>query len=185
MKKKKDIIDMNAHRYGLFMSDQSNELSIMYGRSYLTNDNVQEINLYKINIIETKSHNLYGQAKSKDKKFMKPVKLNVMIGVEDGQQQYYGDTQGGIVRDDSGKLIFNVYMKELEEKKVEIDRGDIVEYNLSGEKNRYYEVENADNVIDKSARSMGGFFVFWKKIIAVPVKEDAVPFLNETAGDII
>jgi hypothetical protein len=76
-------------------------------------------------------------------------------------------------------------MKELEEKKVEIDRGDIVEYNLSGEKNRYYEVENADNVIDKSARSMGGFFVFWKKIIAVPVKEDAVPFLNETAGDII
>ena len=119
MKKKKDIIDMNAHRYGLFRSDQSNELSIMYGRSYLTNDNVQEINLYKINIIETKSHNLYGQAKSKDKKFMKPVKLNVMIGVEDGQQEYYGDTQGGIVRDDSGKLIFNVYMKELEELKLQ------------------------------------------------------------------
>lgn len=176
---------MNTHRYGLFMSDESNDLSVMYGRNYLASDNVQEILLHKINVVETKSHNLYGQAKSKDKKFMKPITLNIMIGVEDAPQEYYGSTQGGIVREDTGKLIFNVYLKELEEKNIEVDRGDIVEYNLSGEKNRYYEVENAENVTDKSARSMGGFFVYWKKITAIPVKEDTVPFLNETIGTII
>ena len=176
---------MDEHRYGMFMSETSNELSVMYGRTYLETDNVQEIYLHKINIIETKSHNLYGQAKPKDKKFMKPVKLKIQLGVEDGQQNYYGDGKGGIVRDDTGNLVFNIYLKELEEKGVEIDRGDIVQYNMSGYKDRYYEVENADNVVDKSTRTMGGFFTYWKKIIAVPVKEDAVPFLRDTLGDLL
>lgn len=174
---------MDTHRYGLFMSETSNDLSIMYGRTYIETDNIQEIILHKINIIETKSHNLYGQAKSKDKKFMSPVKLKVMNSVLDGEQSNYGDTSNGIARDDSGNLIFNIYIKELNENGVEIDRGDIIEYNMSGFKNRYYEVENADNVIDKSSRSMGGFFTYWKKIIAIPVKEDSVPFLNDTSGN--
>lgn len=185
MAKKKDIINMTEHRYGMFMSEESNELSIMYGRTYLESDNVQEVFLYKIDVIETKAHKLYGQAKGKDKKFMPPIKLNIMISVEDGQQQYYGDSKGGIVRDDTGNLVFNVYIKELEEKKVEIDRGDIVKYNLSGYKDRYYEVENADNVTDKSSRTMGGFFTYWKKITAVPVKEDVIPFIDETSGSLL
>ena len=184
-KKNKNIVDMTEHRYGMFMSEESNELSIMYGRTYLETDNVQEVELHKINIIETKSHSLYGQAKSKDKKFMQPIKLKVQISVEDGQQQYYGDGKAGIVRDDTGNLVFNIYLKELEENGVEIDRGDIIQYNMSGYKNRYYEVENSDNVIDKSTRSMGGFFTFWKKVKAVPVKEDTIPFLNDTLGDIL
>lgn len=185
MKKNKDIVDMDNHRYGLFMSEESNELSIMYGREYLQSDNVQEIILHKINVIETKSHNLYGQAKSKDKRFMKPVKLKIMISTEEGEQSYYGSTVGGIVREDIGKLIFNIYLKELEENNVEIDRGDIIQYNLSGFKNRYYEVENAENVTDKSQRSMGGFFSYWKKVTSIPVKEDAVTFLSDTKGTVI
>lgn len=176
---------MDSHRYGLFMSEESNELSVMYGRSFLESDNVQEIVLYKVNVVETKSHNLYGQAKSKDKRFMKPVKLKVMVSIEEGQQEYYGKTDGGIVREDTGKLIFNIYLKELEENNVEIDRGDYIQYNISGYKNRYYEVENAENVTDKSQRSMGSFFTYWKKVTSVPVKEDVIPFLNDTKGTVI
>jgi len=32
---------------------------------------------------------------------------------------------------------------------------------------------------------MGGFFTYWRKVTAVPVKEDTIPFLNETIGDIL
>lgn len=182
MKKKKQNIDLENERYGLFMSQNSFNLDVMYGRNFLQTDNAQEVILYKINIIETKSHNLYGQTKAKDKKFMSPVRLSVMVNVEASKQEFYGGNQGGIVRDDTGNLSFGIYLKELEDKRVDIDRGDIIEYNMSGEKNRYYEVENANNVTDETNKTIGGFATYWKKITAVPIKEDVVPFLNETKG---
>jgi hypothetical protein len=182
MKKDKQIIDLENQRMGLFMSQNSFDLDIMYGRNFIQTDNAQTVIIHKINVIETKVHNLYGQAKTKDKKFMRPVEISIMITIDDGEQKNYGDNPAGIVRDDTGNLSFGVYLKELEEKKIEIDRGDIVEYNLSGEKNRYYEVENANNVTDTTSKTLGGYKSYWKKISAVPVKEDVVPFLSETKG---
>lgn len=182
MKKKKQNIDIENERYGLFMSQNSFDLDVMYGRNFLQTDNAQEVILYKINIIETKSHNLYGQTKAKDKKFMSPVRLSVMVNVDASKQEFYGSNQGGIVRDDTGNLSFGIYLKELEEKQVDIDRGDIIEYNMSGEKNRYYEVENANNVTDETNKTIGGFKPYFKRVTATPVKEDVIPFLNETKG---
>ena len=183
MAKKKQIIDLENQRYGLFMTENSFDLDVAYGRNYLQTDNVQKVKIHKINVITTKTHKLYGQTKAKDKKFMAPVPLNVMIGVDGVTQEYYGGGKGGITREDTGPLHFGVYLKELKEKEIEIDRGDIVEYNMSGLKNRYYEVESADNVIDATEKTIGGFKSYWKKVIAIPVKEDVVPFLNETTGD--
>ena len=178
MKKQKQIIDLENQRMGLFMTENSFDLDIMYGRNFLQTDNVQEVIIYKINIIETKVHNLYGQAKAKDKKFMSPVKISVMVNVEEGKQEYYGGNPGGIARDDTGNISFGVYLKELEEKNLEIDRGDIIEYNMSGQKNRYYEVESANNVTDETKKTIGGFFPYYKKVIGVPVRSDTIPFFE-------
>ena len=183
MKKKKQIIDLENDRMGLFMTDNSFDLDIMYGRNFLQTDNAQTVRIHKINLIKTKSHDLYGQSKTKDKAFMPPVVISVMVTIEDGQQEYYGGNQGGISRDDSGNISFGVYLKELNDKELEIDRGDIIEYNMSGEKNRYYETESANNVTDETNKTIGGFKSYWKRIVGVPVKEDVVPFLSETKGN--
>ena len=132
MKKKQQIIDLEEQRFGMFMTDNSFNLDIMYGRNYLDTDNVQEVTIHKINLLESKSHSLYGQSKTKDKKFMRPVRIRVMLNIEEGKQENYGTNPGGIARDDTGPLTFGVYLKELEEKHLEIDRGDIIEYNMSG-----------------------------------------------------
>ena len=182
MKKKKQLIDLEENRMGLFMSDNSFDLDVMYGRNFLQTDNAQTVKIHKINLLQTKSHTLYGQSKTKDKVFMSPVEISVMVNIEDGTQEYYGNNQGGISRDDSGNISFGVYLKELEEKELEIDRGDIIEYNMSGEKNRYYEIESANNVTDETKKTIGGFKSYWKKIVGIPVKEDVVPFLSETKG---
>ena len=105
-----------------------------------------------------------------------------MVTVESASQSYYGDGSGGIARDDTGNLTFGVYLKELEEKNVEVLRGDYVEYNMSGTKNRFYEIENAENIIDTTEKTIGGFKSYWKKVTAIPVKEDVLPFLSETKG---
>jgi hypothetical protein len=174
MKKKANRINLEDERYGLFMTDSSFDLDIFYGRQYLKTDNVQFVTFHKINIIETKTHSLYGQAKSIDKKFFPPIRLNVMVGVEDGTQVNYGDGSGGIARDDSGILSFGVYLQELEEKNADIARGDIIEYNFSGEKSRFYEVENANNVTDTTKKSIGGFKPYFKTVKCVPVKGDVI-----------
>jgi hypothetical protein len=183
MKKKKDLEDIQTDRYGMFMTDNSFELDIMYGRNYLQTDNVNTVIIHRINVIESKSHVLYGQAKPKDKKYLPPVKINVMPNIEEGKQENYGGNPGGIARDDTGPISFGVYLKELEEKKITISRGDIVEYNFSGEKKRYYEVENANNVTDETKKSIGGFKPYWKRVTGVPVKEDVTPYLSETKGE--
>ena len=185
MKMKKQIVDLESQRYGLFVTQNSIDLDIMYGRQFLQTDNAQEVILHRINIIETKSHNLYGQTKSKDKKFILPVRLKVMVTVEEGKQVNYGNNPSGIVRDNTGNISFGVYLKELEEKQVEINRGDIIEYNMSGEKNRYYEVENANNVSDETKKTIGGFKNYWKKVTGVPIKSDTFNFNDGEKGDFI
>jgi len=182
MKKKKQIKDLENDRMGLFMTDNSFHLDMMYGQNFLQTDNAQKVKLHKINVVKTKTHDLYGQAKTKDKKFMPPVTLSVMITVADGSQEYYGGNAGGITRDDTGALTFGVYLTELEDKGVDFDRGDIIEYNLSGDKDRYYEIEDMNSVTAETSKTLGGFKNYWKRVSAVPVKEDVVPFLSETKG---
>lgn len=179
MGKKGRHIDLDEDRFGLFMTNESFDLEIMYGRNFLTSDNIQTVILHRINLVESKTHELYGQSKPEDKSFMPPVKLSIMLNIDDGDQFYYGDSKGGITRDHGGDLSFGVYLKELEEKSVEINRGDIIEYNMSGNNPRYYEVESANMVFDVTSKTIGGFKPYWRRVTAVPAKEDIVPFLKK------
>lgn len=178
MKNKEQYNDFDLGRGGLFMDDNSFNLDIDYGRHYLDNDSVHRIKLYRINVIKSKSHSLYGQAKASDKEYFPPIVLTIMPSVGENEQSYYGDNEGGITREDTGKLIFGVYIDELNEKNIEISRGDIVEYNMSGNKNRYYEIEYAQNVDDTTNMTRGGYKAYWKKIIGTPVKEDVTEYFK-------
>ena len=181
-KRKQQFIDLEENRYGIFMTDSSFDLDVNLGRHFLSTDVVYSVKIHKINIIESKSgdeDDPYGQVKPSDKKFFPPVTINAMVNIEDSTQKFF--TEGGMVREDTGNLIVSVYLKELEEKNIEIDRGDIIEYNLSGERPRYYEVENAQNVTDTTNKTIAGFKPYWKQITAVPTKGDNIPFL---VGDI-
>ena len=176
-RRKNKKTDLENNRYGLFMNENSFDLDVMYGRHYLNADVNFLVKIYRINIIETQTHKLYGQSKSKDKKFFPPIEIHAMVDVDDNTQKNYGESDGGIVREDTGNLNLKVYNDELTEKGMEINRGDIIEYNMSGEKARYYEVENAHNVVDSTSQTIASFKPYWKKIISHPVKEDITPYL--------
>lgn len=178
-KRKNESIDREERRYGLFVNNNSYDLEMMYGRHYQQQDVNFIITLYRVNIIETKAHKLYGQAKAKNKKYLAPVELNAIVDLDDNNQEYYGAEQG-IVREDTAGINIGIYLKELEEKNTEINRGDIIKYNVSGDRDRYFEVDSAQNVSDVSSQSLAGMRAYWKLIRATPVKEDITQFL---AGD--
>lgn len=173
--KEKDFLDLENNRYGLFWNEQSFNLEVEFGREYINKDINNFVTLHRIDVIKSKVDDLYGEADADEKVFQKPVKLRGMVDIQAGDQKYVSN--GGVVRDDSGELIFRVYLKELEERGVEINRGDILAYNLSGGKERYYEVSNANAVTDETDKTIAGMKPYWKKIVAVPVKGDVVPFV--------
>jgi hypothetical protein len=175
-KKKTQNIDLEQDRYGLFMTDNSFELDIMYGREYLKTDAPLKVKYYKIDVVNSKVDDLYGEAKPSDKKYFPAVELSVMVDVDDGETKY--QSENGIARNDTGELKFGIFLDELKEKKIEIIRGDLVSYNFSGEKERFYEIHDADNINDVSSKSIGGFKTFYKLITATPVKEDVIPFIR-------
>jgi hypothetical protein len=177
-RKKRKNIDLEEQRYGLFMNENSFDLDVSYGEHYLESDVNYFVTLYKVNIIKSKSHKLYGQAKSSDKVFLPPVKLTVMFDLDDVTQEYLGGGEGGIVREDVGNLRFGIYLNELERKNTEIDRGDIIAFNPSGQRERFFEIESAQNVSDSTQQTIAGFKPYWKLVLAVPVKEDVTPFLK-------
>lgn len=174
-KKEKDYTDLENNRFGLFMTESSFNLEVEFGREYQKSDNPNIITLYRIDIIQTKTDDLYGETTASEKVFRPVVKLNASVVIEKGNQEYMANS--GIVKDKSGPLTARIYLKELEEKGVEISRGDIVAYNQSGELERYYEVVSANNVTDETEKTFAGMKPFWKKIVAVPVQSDVVPFV--------
>lgn len=173
-KKKKEHIDFEEERYGMYMSDNSFDLDVMYGREYLKTDSPFYVTYYKINQIKSRVDDLYGEAKAADKKFFSPIKLNVMIDIEDGDLKFLSET--GIGRDDVGNLVFGIFEEELKEKGLEITIGDFVSYNVSGQRERFFEIAKADYVADASSKTRGGFrSAYWRKVEATPVKEDVIP----------
>lgn len=175
-KKKKQHIDLEQERYGIFMSDNSFDLDIMYGRNYLESDSPFKVVYYGVDIIKSTVDELYGEAKPADKKFLAPIEFHVMLDIDDGETKYLGDD--GLPRNDSGPLTFGIYIDEIKEKNTEILRGNYVSFNFSGDKTRFYEIIEADNVSDITSRTIGGYRPYWKKIVAIPVKEDVVPFIT-------
>lgn len=173
-KKKKEHIDFEEERYGLYMSDNSFDLDVMYGREYLKTDSPFYVTYYKVNVIKTRVDDLYGEAKPADKKFFAPIKLNVMIDIEDGDLKFLSET--GIGRDDVGNLVFGIFEEELKEKQLEVTLGDYISYNVSGQRERFFEITKADYVADATSKTRGGFrSAYWRKIEATPIKEDVVP----------
>lgn len=172
-KKRKDYIDFEEERYGLFMSDNSFDLDVMYGREYLKTDSPFYINYYKVNSLKSKV-DFYGEAKPTDKKFFPPVKINVMFDIEDGSEKFFSES--GILRDDVGNLLFGIFEEELKEKNIDVVLGDYVSINVSGTRERFFEISNPNYVSDSTSKSRGGFRTsYWRAIEAVPVKEDVVP----------
>lgn len=174
-KKNKDYISMDEGRYGIFMNENSFNLEVMYGREFLKTDVNFVVKLYRINVIETEVDDLYGETRPSEKKFFPPVMIRGIVDIDPASQSYMGGSM--ITREDSGIMKFKVYLKELDELDVEFSRGDFIAYNLSGERERYYEVVSADNITDATNKTIAGMKPYWKLITAIPVKGDVVPFI--------
>ncbi len=175
MKKYNNLED---NRFGMYYTDKSFDLDIMYGREYMKKDTIHQVTLYKINIVKSNVDDLYGQTSTKNKTYLPPVIINGLVRIGDVNLFNYGD-DNSLMREDVDDLQFTVYLKELEEKNIDFDRGDIIEYNTDNTRRRFYEIVNANKVVDATSKSRGSFKPFQKTIVAIPIKEDVTHMFKD------
>lgn len=131
-----------------FYTDKDLELDFQMGMEFSNDDAIAKVTLYRIDIKNTKTHNLYGETKAKNKQFLTPIELNVTINELEIEDNF--KAKEGIKHQNIGKLTFGVYKNELENKKCDIKIGDFISY-FDGEKDRNFEVTNVSNIASNNS----------------------------------
>jgi hypothetical protein len=68
-------------------------------------------------------------------------------------------------------MTLSVYIKHLEELKVDIKYGDFIGYPESETRTRYYNVSNDGKVTSDNKHNMFGFKPYYRTILCVPAQE--------------
>lgn len=152
-----------------FFTGKDFRLEVQLGQEYLT-DLGMTVLLFKVDYKKTKTHDLYGESKAKEKVVDKPVELQVKLLIEEGETKYLAP--GGLKREFAGNLTFTVYEAELIEKKTNIQEGDFIGYVDGNSKIRYWEVFNAEQMNVSNSRTMVGKESYYRKIQCAPVDKD-------------
>jgi hypothetical protein len=149
-------------------SDFNYEMSMI--EEYWTVDNRYKVVLHSIDIVKSKVHSVYGEAKSRDKKFLAPVELSASVVIGQSTTKYLSGA--GMAKEEVESFEFSVFISELEAKGVSIKRGDFVNF-FDGKTPRIYEVTTVTNITTNN--TAGGYKPFYVKCTGVLVKDDAIP----------
>lgn len=154
----------------MFFREEEFSLEISMGREYYNNDTRYTILYYPVDVINSKSHKLYGETPPEQKQFLTSKELTIMPNFSGARSENM--SEGGIVRQDVDSFNFSVYIQELEDKSVKLKRGDFFSYD-HGDRKRFYEVSDI-NFVQDIGQNMVGQKPYYYSIKAVPAKKDAV-----------
>ncbi len=141
----------------------------MFSREYSDTDAIAIIRLYRMDIVKSSVHRIYGEAKPSQKKFLTPIEMNVTITL--GDLEHNNIVSSGINRQNPSSVELGIYKEEMEEKNVTINKGDFFAY-FDGERERFYEIITVSNIA--SNNSMLGYKPFYMTFTAVHVLRDAI-----------
>lgn len=164
-------------RVGLFYSKDSFNLDIEYSRHYVKTDLNMKFDLYRVNHTKTKKNNIYGETKASQKTFLPSIELYGMINLSANDNRNLNGN--GIRREDVGEVTILIFKKELDENDVQLNSGDYIAYYPDGEKLRYFEITNPNFVDYSTGQTRGGLESIYKRITAIPVREDVILKFNE------
>jgi hypothetical protein len=113
----------------LFWTAKERKLYHGYGRSHVENWIGQIFKLYRVDKVNTTSHELYGEAKTKE--FLEPIDVSGRVFISEEEVSL----ESGVRRYSKGDLICHVYIEHLQELDISIETGDFIEWN-----GRWYSV---------------------------------------------
>jgi len=133
------------NRLSKFFSTDDFDLHIQMGQEYLHGDGKDEI------------------------KYFPPIEFNALVKIDEPKNSSY---KNGTLRYlEPGNLLIQVYIKHLEELKIDVRYGDYIAYPESEGRVRYYNVINDGKVTSDNKHNHFGFKPYYRTITCAPVQE--------------
>lgn len=156
-------------RLSKFLSQDDFDLNIQIGQEYLHGDLNMKLVLYRVDRQKTDIDSVYAEVGSDGVKFFPPIEFNGLVKIEEPKNNSY---KGGLLRyNEPGNLILSVYIKHLEELKVDIRYGDYIGYPESETKTRFYTVTNDGKVTSDNKHNMFGYKPYYRSITCAPIQD--------------
>jgi hypothetical protein len=157
-------------RLSKFFSEDDFDLHITMGQEYLHGDLNMKLVLYRVDKIRSEIDDVYGEVGKDEIKFLPPVEFNCLIKVVEAENKAY---KTGLLRYlEPGNMIVSVYIKHLDDLKVDIRFGDYIGYPDSEKRIRYYTVVNDGKVTADNKHHHFGYKPSYRTIICVPTQEN-------------
>jgi hypothetical protein len=126
--------------------------------------------LYRVDRTRTDVDDVYGEVGKDQVKTFPPVEFNGLVQIADASTKSY---KSGVLRFlEPGNMTISVYIKQLEDLKVDIRFGDYIGYPESESRIRYYTVSNDGKVLSDGKHKMFGYKPHYRTIICVPTQEN-------------
>ena len=156
-------------RLSKFFSQEDFDLQIDIGQEYLHGDLNMKLVLYRVDKQKTDKDDVYGEVGLDEIKFFPPVEFNALVKVEEPKNSAY---KGGMLRyNEPGNLLLSVYIKHLDELKVDIKYGDYIGYAETEDKIRYYTVTNDGKVTSDNKHNLFGYKPYYRTITCAIAQE--------------
>lgn len=156
-------------RLSKFFGQDDFDFNVSVGQEYLHGDLNMKLVLYRVDRQNTDTDNVYAEVGKDQVKFFSPVEFNGLVKIEEPKNNSY--KQGMVRYNEPGNIVISVYIKHLEELKINIRYGDYIGYPESENKVRYYTVSNDGIVTSDNKHNMFGFKPHYRTITCVPAQE--------------
>jgi hypothetical protein len=157
-------------RLSKFFSEDDFDLHMQMGQEYLHGDLNMKLVLYQVDRTRTEKDDVYGEVGKDGIVYLPPIEFNGLVRIEDAKNSSY---KSGMLRYlEPGNMSVQVYVKHLEELKIDIKFGDYIGYPDSESRVRYYSVSNDGKVNADNKHHHFGYKPSYRTIICTPVQEN-------------
>ena len=154
-------------RLSKFFGQEDFDLHQQIGQEYLHGDLNMKLVLYRVDSEKTDIDNVYAEVGLDQTKFLPPVEFHALVKIEEPKNSSY--TNGLMRYLEPGNMTVSVYIKHLEELKIDIKYGDYIGYYETEDVIRYYTVNNDGRIVSDNKHTYGGYKPFYRSIGASPV----------------
>lgn len=133
----------------LFYTEREFELEQSYMEEYLQTITNERIQYFGVNLVKSKTHELYGETLPEEKVFADPVELHVVLQLNPTEKE---ERMDGFIYNEKLTIKFAVLISHLKDHEIQIQKGDYVVYQ-SYNKDLVFEVTNLSNIDDYSILS--------------------------------
>lgn len=156
-------------RLSKFFSQDDFDINVQLGEEYLHGDLNMKLVLFRVDRTKTSTDAIYAEVGKDDLKYLPPVEINALVKIDEPKNSSY---KNGVMRYlEPGNLTLSVYIKHLNDLKVDIRYGDYIGYQDSEEKIRYYTVINDGKVTSDNKHKMFGYKPHYRTITCAPTQE--------------